>query len=147
MTVGDVAVAPVASVTLTARVWLPLRRFLVFQPNDAVVVATVWVFTTAPSTRNLKVLDVPEAPVTLALTVTVALTTALLAGLVIDADMVDVALSAKAPRPWVKATSRFVVLLIRKSNTATFGMPVVGSKCVQLAPESSLRQTPRSVPT
>src|SRR5919201_3734240 len=87
--VGDVAVAPVASVTITESVWLPIKRFLVFQLYDAVVPVTVCVETRVPSIESLKVFELPEAPVTDMPTLTVPLTVAPLAGLVIVAAMFD----------------------------------------------------------
>ena len=50
VTLADVTVRPVASVTVTASVWEPLRMLLVVHEYEAVVVATVWVETSPPST-------------------------------------------------------------------------------------------------
>ena len=50
VTLGDVTVRPVASVTVTESVWEPLRTLLVVHAYEAVVVATVWVETSPPST-------------------------------------------------------------------------------------------------
>src|SRR6185369_10423714 len=36
---------------------------------------------------------------------------------------------------------------IRKSNTATFGIPVAGPRCTQFVPPLTLVQTPMSAPT
>src|SRR5207249_3050517 len=77
-----VAVRPAASLALSASVWLPLARALVFQANEAVVPVTVWVEARVPSMVRRNVFEAPEAPPTSMPTVTVPLTVAPLAGLV-----------------------------------------------------------------
>ena len=77
-----VTVRPAASLALSASVWLPLARALVFQANEAVVPATVWVEARVPSMVRRNVFEAPEAPPTSMPTVTVPLTVAPLAGLV-----------------------------------------------------------------
>src|SRR2546425_4878088 len=76
-----VTVRPAASLALSASVWLPLARALVFQANEAVVPATVWVEARVPSMVRRNVFEAPEAPPTSMPTVTVPLTVAPLAGL------------------------------------------------------------------
>ena len=76
-----VAVRPAASLALSASVWLPLARALVFQANEAVVPVTVWVEARVPSMVRRNVFEAPEAPPTSMPTVTVPLTVAPLAGL------------------------------------------------------------------
>ena len=69
------------------------------------------------------------------------------AGMTVLERLQPLLVRAKAPRPYVKATSRPVSSLIWRSNTATLGIPVSGPMGVQLPPPSMLFQTPTSVPT
>ena len=67
----------------------------------AVVVVTVWVETSPPSTNSLNVFELPEAPVTDMLTVTVPLTVEPAVGLVMAALM--------PPTPLETVTGRMAV--------------------------------------
>src|SRR5688572_22508195 len=84
--IAVVAVRPAPSVTARFRVWLPPLTPDVFQLNVAVDPLTVWVESVAPlSSFSTKVFGEPCALVAAMFTVTVPLTVAPLAGLVMAA--------------------------------------------------------------
>jgi hypothetical protein len=111
-----VAVRPAPSRTVRPSVCAPSATVVVFHANVAVVAVPAAVKTCAPSTVSVKVIGVPDAPVSLMPTLTVPLTVALAAGLVNAAVSVDVVpfftTKARVPVPTCPAESRTVAVSV-----------------------------------